>query len=153
MKKVLSIILCMSLCIMSVIPVSAEEVSKEHFMEVEGNNISTYASNYFNKQAIQLSSVAGSESKRISISTGSVSSSSQITSMSLNVRVNGGSDPFKLFVQAPDGTLYCVVMEATGVIDVDNFNGKNLSGSWTIWIETLGTVSLATVSVRINYSY
>lgn len=153
MKKVLSIILCMSLCIISVMQVSAEEVSKEHFIEVEGNNIATYSSYYFNKQEIRLSSVAGSESKHTSISTGSVSGNAQVTSMSLNVRVNGGSDPFKLYIQAPDGTLHCVVMEATGVIDVDNFNGKNLSGSWTIWIETLGTASLATISMRINYIY
>lgn len=153
MKKVLSIILCISLCIMSVMSVSAEEVSKEHFMAVEGNIISTYASNYFSRPAIQLSSVAGSESKRISISTGSVSGNPQITSMRLNVRVNSGSDPFKLYVQAPDGTLYCVVMEATDVIDIDSFIGKNLSGSWTIWIETLGTVSMATIFMRIYYSY
>ncbi len=148
MKKVLSIILCIGLCIINVMPVLAEEVSKEPYVTVEEYNMSIYSSNYFVGPTIRLNSTFGSESGHQNISTGSASGN--ISSIILNVRAGG--DPFKLYLQAPDGTLFWSVIDTTGVIGVDNFNGKNLSGTWVVWIETLGIASTASISVRINYS-
>ncbi len=151
MKKVLLIILCMNLCFAYFLPVSAEEVSEERSMPIEEDNISTYASNYFTKPAIRLNSVAGSESRYANFSTGSVSGN--ITSINLYVRVINGSDPFKLCVQASDGSLFWTVVEKTGNIDINSFNGKGLSGNWNMWIETLGITSTAEVKIKIYYNY
>ena len=149
MKKVLSIILCMSLYIMCTLSVSAAEVMpKENVIEKEEIN-ATSGSNYFRSQTIRLNSVNGGTPSKVSISTGSVSGN--ISSIVLNVRAGG--DPFKLYLQSPDGTLFWIVMDSSGEIGIDNFNGQNLSGSWMIWIETLGTTSTATISTKINYDY
>lgn len=152
MKKVLSIILCMSLCIMPVMSVSAKEASREHFVATEEYNASIHTSNYIMSSTIKLNAVNGSVSGKVSIPTGSVSGN-PITSTTLNVRASNGSDPFKLYMQAPDGTLFWIVMDATGVTGVDSFNVENLSGRWTIWIETLGTASTATISAKVYYDY
>lgn len=147
MKKVLSIILCMSLCIMCTLTVSAAEVMPIEKEEVSG----TSGSNYFRKILPRLSSTNGTASDVATLSSGSVSGSAQVTSISLYVRVGG--DPFKLYVQAPDGTLFWTVIDATGTIVVDNSNGENLPGTWSIWIETLGTASYATITATLNYNY
>ena len=149
MKKVLSIILCMGLCMLCVLPVSAAEaLPKEDVIEKEETN-ATSGSNYFRSQTIRLNSAGGNTSSKVKISTGSVIGN--ISSIILIVRAGG--DPFKLYLQSPDGTLFWIVMDATGEIGVDKFNGQNLSGSWMLWIETLGTASTATISMRINYDY
>lgn len=149
MKKVLSIILSMSLCFLLSIQVSAaEEMPKENVIEKEEVSATTGSSSYISR-TIRLNSTSGSESAHASISTGS--SSGNISSIIFNVRTGG--DPFKLYLQAPDGTLFWIVMDTTGEIGVDNSNGKDLSGSWTIWIETLGTASSATISAKIYYDF
>ena len=149
MKKVLSIILSMSLCFLLSRQVSAAEVMpKENVIEKEEVSTTTGSSSYISR-TIRLNSTSGSESAHVSISTGS--SSGNISSIIFNVRTGG--DPFKLYLQAPDGTLFWIVMDATGEIGVDNSNGKDLSGSWTIWIETLGTASSATISAKIYYDF
>lgn len=147
MKKLMSIIISMVLGVMIAMPVSAAEAMlKEDVIEKEEIN-ATSGSNYFRSQTIRLNSAGGNTSSKVKIPTGSVIGS--ISSIILNVRAGG--DPFKLYLQSPDGTLFWIVMDATGEIGVDKFNGQNLSGSWMIWIETLGTASTATISVRINY--
>lgn len=149
MKKVLSIILSMSLCFLLPIQVSAAEVMpKENVIEKEEVSATTGSSNYISR-TIRLNSISGSESAHASISTGSVIGN--ISSIVFNVRASG--DPFKLYLQAPDGTLFWITMDSTGDIGVDNSNGKDLSGSWTIWIETLGTASSATISAKIYYDF
>ncbi|GFI32690.1 hypothetical protein IMSAGC013_04094 [Lachnospiraceae bacterium] len=151
MKKILLIILCMNLCLIPFMPVSAEEISEEYSMSIEGDKISAYASNYFTKPTIRLNSVAGSESRYVNISTGSVSGN--IISISLYVRVINGSDPFKLCLQAPDGSLFWTVIEKTGTIDINSFDGKDLSGNWKMWIETLGISSTAEIKMKIYYNF
>lgn len=152
MKKIISIILCMSLCIMPVLSVSAKEASREDYAAIDEYNESIYDSNNLISSTIKLNAVNGGVSRKVSIPSGSVSGN-PIISTALNVRASNGSDPFKLYLQAPDGTTFWIIMDATGVTGVDNFNIENLSGRWTIWIETLGTVSTATISVKTNYDY
>lgn len=89
MKKVLSIILCMSLCILYPLQVSAAEVlpKKDFAKKDEGSIIS--ASNYYSKALPELRSANGTSSRVITFSLGSISGSMQVTSISLNVRLLG----------------------------------------------------------------
>lgn len=149
MKKLMPIITSVVLCVMMAMPVSAAEVmSKENVLEKEEVSATT-GSSYYISRTIRLNSTSGSESAHASISTGSVIGN--ISSIIFNVRAGG--NPFKLYLQAPDGTLFWITMDSTGDIGVDNSNGKDLSGTWTIWIETLGTASSATISAKIYYDF
>ena len=105
MKKVLSIIMCMSLFIMWTLPVSAAEViSKENIIEKED----------------------------VSATSGSISSNAQVTSISLYVRASSGSFPVIIYIQAPDGTTQSGVITQSGTITFNDFSGCNPSGSWKI---------------------
>lgn len=102
MKKLMSIIISMVLGVMIAMPVSAAEaMPKEDVIEKEETN-ATSGSNYFRSQTIRLNSAGGNTSSKVKISTGSVIGN--ISSIILNVRAGG--DPFKLYLQSPDGTLF-----------------------------------------------
>lgn len=151
MKKILSIILCMGLCIMYTLPVSATEaVPKEN--DIEKEEISaTSGSNYFSGVLPKLSSTSSTASRVVTLPTGSTSGSAHVTSIRLYVRAGGY--PFILYLQAPDGTIYSFVITKSETITLDNINGCNPSDSWKIWIETQGTVSTATITATIYYDY
>lgn len=150
MRKVLSIILCISLCIMYTLPVSAsEEMPKENVIEKE--NVSAISgSNCFSHTLSKLNLINGTAS----FSSGSLSGSGQVvTSISLYVRVPSGNFPFILNLQAPDGTTCSVAITESGTIILDDINGCSPSGSWKIWFEPQGTVSTATITVKVCYDY
>lgn len=151
MKKVLSIILCMCLCIMYTLSVSAAEaVPKGNVIEKEEIS-ATAGSNYFSGVLPKLSSASGVASRVVTLPTGSISGSAQITSISLYVRAGG--DPFILYLQAPDGTIYSFVITKSETITLGDINGFDPSDSWKLWIETQGTVSTATITAKIYYEY
>ncbi len=153
MRKVFSMILCISLCIMYALPVSAAELMpKENIIEKEEIS-ATSSSNYFSKALPMLSSTNGIASRVVTITSGSIVGSAQVTSIRLYVRVSSGSDPCILYIQAPDGTIYSFVITKSGIITIDNFNGCDPSGNWKIWIETQGTMSTVSGTIKVNYSY
>lgn len=89
MKKVLSIILCMSLFIMCTLPVSAAEVmTKENVLEKEELS-AILNSNCFSRTLSGLALMNGTAT----VSSGSISGNAQVTSISLYVRVSSGSSP------------------------------------------------------------
>lgn len=127
MKKILSIILCMSLCIMCTLPVSAAEViPKENVIE-KAEVSATADSNYFSRTLPKLDSMNGIASNSVTFSTGSVSGGAQITSISFYVRASG--DPFILYIQDPDGTMYSFVITKSGTVTIDNLSGCNPLGT------------------------
>ena len=153
MKKVLSIILCMSLCIMDTLPVSAMEVMpKENVIEKEEVS-ATSGSSCFSKSLSKLSSVNGATSKVVTFTSGSVVSGAQVTSIKVFVNKSTGSDPFIIYIQAPDGTIYSFLVTGSETIVLDYFNGCDPSGSWKIWIKTQGLVSTANITLTVYYSY
>lgn len=153
MKKVLSMILCVSLCIMYALPISAAEVVPKE-IDIEKEEVSaTSGSNSFSKTLPKLISINGTESGIVTITSGSISGNVQVTSIKLYVRVSSGSDSFIIYIQAPDGTIYSFVVTESGTIIIDNFNGCDPTGSWKIWIETQGTISTANITMTVNYSY
>lgn len=153
MKKVLSIILCVSLCIMYALPVSAAEVVPKENDIVKEEVSATSGSNSFSKILPKLSSTNGTASKVATITSGSISHSAQVTSISLYVSVSSGSDPCILYIQLPDGTIHYIYVTGSGTYTIDVFNGDNPFGSWKIWIETQGTVSIVSGTIKVNYSY
>lgn len=81
MKRVLLTILCISLCVMSTMTVSAAEViPKENFIEIAESDTSTYGTNYFSK-TVMLNSINSSASSLITVSTGSISGNAQHKSL------------------------------------------------------------------------
>lgn len=133
MKKVLSIIMCMSLFIMWTLPVSAAEViSKENIIEKEDVS-ATSGSNSFSRTLSKLALMNGTAT----FSSGSISSNAQVTSISLYVRASSGSFPVIIYIQAPDGTTQ------SGTITFNDFSGCNPSGSWKIWFEAQETLATA----------
>ncbi len=109
-KNVLSVILCISLCIMDTLPVSAAELMpKENIIEKEEIS-ATLSSNYFSKAFPELSSINGTASRVVTITSGSISSGAKITSIGLYVSVSSGSSPLILYIQASDGTIYSFVI-------------------------------------------
>lgn len=151
MKKILSIFMCMNLCIMLAIPVSAAEVlSKENVIEKEEIS-TTSSSDYYSKALPILSSTNGTASKVVTISVDSMSDSMQVTSISLYIRLGGS--PCMLYIQAPYETIYTFNLTKGGNITVDDFNGCDPSGNWKIWIETQGTASTVSGTIKVYYGY
>ena len=150
MKNIVSYIVCLCMCVAFTIPVSAKEKVQENETEMLFDDVSL--TNYFTK-TIKLNSVNGNSSGIVTISSGSITGNPETTSIILNIRANAGSDPFILYIQAPDGTVYSILVTGSKTIELSFFNGCNPSGSWKIWIETQGTASTANITMKVNYSY
>lgn len=151
MKKVLSTILCISLCVLYTLQVSAAEaLPKEDFVRKDEVR-TTASSNYYSKALPELRSTSGTSSRVITFSLGSISDSMKVVSMSLNIHLLGES--CIIYIQAPDGTIYRFPVTRSGTITIDNFNGCDPLGNWKIWIETKGTVSTISGTIKIYYSY
>lgn len=149
MKKVLSIILCMSLFIMCTLPVSAAEVmTKENVLEKEELS-AILNSNCFSRTLSGLALMNGTAT----VSSGSISGNAQVTSISLYVRVSSGSSPVIIYIQAPDGTIYSFRITTSGTITSNQFNGCDPSGTWKIWVEPKEIIPSITLKVCYDYIY
>ncbi len=156
MKKIISFITCIAMYLMLVMPVSAAEIMSEEetITMTEETEASVYATNYFRKITPKLNSVYGNPSNIATLSSGSVTGSDpQITSVTLYSRVSSGSDPFYLYVVDPNGYLDYFLVDSSGTITTNDFNGLDPTGDWKIWIETTGDVSTATITLTVNYRY
>ncbi len=156
MKKLISFITSIAMCMMFVMPVSAAEITPkgETVIATEESDSSVYATNYFRKITKKLNSAFGNPSEIATLSSGSVTGSDpQITSVTLYSRVSSGSDPFYLYVVDPNGYLDYFLVSSSGTITTNDFNGLDLTGEWKIWIETAGDVSTATITLTVNYKY
>ena len=145
MKKFISFITCIAMCMMLVMPVSAAEVvsEEETITMTEESIASVYSTNYFRKITKKLNSVYGNPSEIVTLSSGSVTGSDpQITSVTLYSRVSSGSDPFYLYVVDPNGYLDYFLVSSSGTITTNDFNGLDPTGDWKIWIETTGDRSI-----------
>ncbi len=149
MKKVLSIILCMSLFIMCTLPVSAAEVmTKENVLEKEELS-AILNSNCFSRTLSGLALMNGTAT----VSSGSISGNAQVTSISLYVRISSGSSPVIVYIQAPDGTRYSFRITTSGTITSNQFNGCDPSGTWKIWVEPKEIIPSITLKVCYDYIY
>ncbi len=149
MKKIFSIILCVSLCILCVLPVSAEgALPKENVLEKEELS-ATLDSNCFSRTLSRLALMNGTAT----VSSGSISGNAQVTSISLYVRVSSGSSPVIIYIQAPDGIIYSFRITTSGTITSNQFNGCDPSGDWKIWVEPKEIIPSITLKVCYDYIY
>jgi hypothetical protein len=112
------------------------------------------ATNYFTGQTGVMNALNGGTSAAWNISSGSVTGDTpQVTSVTLYVTKSTGSSPFYIYVRNPSGTTTAGSYVGSTSLTLTNFNGQNPQGTWQVWIETTGTVSTATASMRVNYSY
>lgn len=78
-----------------------------------------------------------------------------VTSVDITFTVSAGSDPCYIFIQSPNGTIvrmgpYGPVTMRT--VTTNLFNGEYPSGTWYVWIQTLGTVSTVSYCrLVVNY--
>lgn len=157
MKKLVSGILCMALCMMFAIPVSAAEIPNAATKNVAISKVGDTvirATNYFTGSTVKMNSLYRNKSAISNISSGSVlGTNPQVTSVSLNVTVSSGSDSFKLYVEDPSGYGGYTTISKSGTVKFSDFNGRNPKGTWKVYIVTNGTVSTATARMTVNYSY
>lgn len=156
MKKILSMITCMMLCIMLVMPVSAAGMPQtEETEKTMQDSPSLLAStNYFTGSTVKLNSLNGTSSTISTISSGSVlGTNPKVTSVKLNVTVSSGSAPFYLYVEDPNGNVDYTTVSRSGSVSFSSFNGVRPNGKWKVYIVTKGTVSTATARMTVNYSY
>lgn len=156
MKKLISVaIVCIMLFLVFVTPsLAAETTTVPDVCTMEGENrISSKATDYFTGITMKMNSLNGSKSKISTISSGSVIGMPSVTSVSLHVTVSAGSDPFKLYVEAPSGIFDYMTVNKSGVVNFSSFNGINPYGKWKVYIVTDKVVSTATARMTVNYSY
>lgn len=157
MKKLMSIITCMALCVMMVMPVSAAEITPVDNTVVSSeydNGVMPLSTNYFTGSTSRMNSLNGVMSGMSKISSGSISvGNPSVTSVSLNVTVSSGSSSFYLYVVSPSGKSASKLVRSSGTVTFSEFNGEDPTGSWYVYIITTGTVSTATARMTVNYSY
>lgn len=156
MKKLIYFITCIAMCMMLVMPVSAAEIApKDETVTMTDESVaSVYSTNYFRKITSKLNSVYGNPSTVATLSSGSVTGANpSITSVTVYSRVSTGSDPFYVFVEDPYGNWDYDIVSASGTSTFSSFNGYDPSGSWKVWIVTMGDVSTATLTLTVNYHY
>lgn len=154
MKKIISFITCIAMCMMLVIPVSASEIGSEEESVTITPEASVYAyNNYFRKITPKLNAVFGNPSDAAKLSSGSISGTNpKITSVTVYSRVSSGSETFYVYVEDPKGNIGVAAVSSSGTITTNVFNGLNPAGDWYVWIVTAGDVSTATITLTVNYS-
>ena len=126
MKKVLSIILCVSLCIMFSKPVLAASSSISKTIR-----LTTY-----NKTKLSFGSLTGTDI--------------QITQVKIYINRSSGTEgSFVICLESPSGTIIKLKPSSGSVIySTSNFNGENPKGTWYAWIEMDETASIQNVTVK-----
>jgi len=136
-KSFMSVVACLMACMMFAMPVFA-------------------ASNNFSKTTVKLNAINGGESRKSTLSSGSVTGNNpSISKVQLYCNVSSGSDPYTIYVLSPKGTT------KSGTITITGFEGENPSGTWTIWIKNSGVsykgniypTSTVTITLKVAYSY
>jgi len=114
------------------------------------------ATDYFSGMTGKMNALGtanGGASAAWNISSGSISSiNAKVTNVTLNVTVSSGSSPFYIYVKSPFGSIFNRYVGSTSVT-FSEFSGENPKGTWQVWIVTTGTVSTATATMKVNYSY
>lgn len=143
-KSFMSVVACLMACMMFAVPVFA-------------------ASNNFSKTTVKLNAINGGESRKSTLSSGSVTGNNpSISKVQLYCNVSSGSDPYTIYVLSPKGTTRSITGPSkSGTITITGFEGENPSGTWTIWIKNSGVsykgniypTSTVTITLKVAYSY
>ena len=121
------------------------------------------ASSFFSKSTTKLNAYSGGKSNESSFTSGSIPDGAKITSVKIAYNVASGTDPYKVYLVSPSGTVYSVSgpTSSTTVSNINVFNGEDPEGTWKAYIINSGytthgniyPVSTVTLSVTVNYEY
>lgn len=121
------------------------------------------ASSFFSKSTTKLNAHSGGKSNVSTFSSGSTPDNASITSVKIAYNVASGTDPYKVYLVSPKGTVYSVSgpTSSTTVSNIDAFNGEDPDGKWAAYIINSGytthgniyPVSTVTLSVTVYYEY
>jgi len=104
-----------------------------------------------------MNSMAGTQSRIFTASSGGISPNARVTSVELNVTVSNGSIPFYIVVQAPNGFYAERYIRSSCEVVFDEFNDMYPKGTWQIYIYNEGSVftdvSTASAGITVNYGY
>lgn len=112
---------------------------------------------YFTGGTGTMNSMAGTQSRIFTASSGGISDNARVTSVELNVTVSRGSIPFYIVVVDPNGAWAEQYVSVSGRLVFDDFNGRYPEGTWQIYIYNEGSaftdVSTASAGITVYYGY
>lgn len=112
------------------------------------------ASSSFSGSTGTMNSLFGGESTHWTVTSPSFTYIDAVTStVTVDVTVSGGSDPFYLYVQSPDNSIYYKAVAGSTTLTFPEFSGEDPEGKWQVYIKTAGDVSTATARLVVNYTY
>lgn len=111
-------------------------------------------SNYFTKLTPRVNSLYGMPATSSVNATTVFGTKHAISDVTFNVTVSRGSAPFYLTVVSPNGQKIAKLIGASGVVKFPEFiNNNKANGIWYITVQTTGTVSTVSTSMRVDYKY
>lgn len=111
-------------------------------------------SNYFTKLTPRVNSLYGMPATSSVNATTVFGTKHAISDVTFNVTVSRGSDPFYLTVKSPSGLEFSKLISTSGVVKFPEFiNSNKANGIWYITVQTTGTVSTVSTSMRVDYKY
>lgn len=116
--------------------------------------VPTYATTGYSSGSTKvMNSLNGLESAQSPITVSAYKDTATATTVDVNVTVSSGSNSFYVIVQAPNGVKKEKLITSSTKITLSDFSGYNANGKWYVSIRTTGTVSTATATLKVNYSY
>ena len=152
-KKMITIITCIMLTIMTVIPVSASELPALGSAKTDNTVFITRSSNYFSKSLSKMNALNYGYSNIVHVTSGSVTGTTRsITNVTVYIRLSGSS--CVLHVMSPSGNDCYQTVTSTGTYTFTGFNGEDPYGDWYVYIVTNGPASTASSGVlKVYYNY
>lgn len=110
-------------------------------------------SNYFTKLTPRVNSLYGMPATSSVNATTVFGTKHAISDVTFNVTVSRGSAPFYLIVKSPSGHEVSKLIGTSGVVKFPEFINLEAKGTWSVTVQTTGTVSTVSTSMRVDYKY
>ncbi len=116
--------------------------------------VPTYATTSYSSGSTKvMNSLNGLESAQSPIKVSPYDIKAKTSTVDVNVTVSSGSNSFYVIVQAPNGVKKEKLITSSTKITLSDFSGYDANGKWYVSIRTTGTVSTASATLKVNYSY
>lgn len=151
MKKIVSfttsIILALTLVI--ALPITGINIDKSNVAFAQ----TMTKTGYFSGITGTMNSLNGQTSRIFFVSSPTLPSNAQTSTVELNVTVSSKSSPFYIYVVDPNGYRDFAKVARSGKVILNNFSGHTPDGKWQIYIESDGFVSTGSARMKVNYTY
>ncbi|TRW22472.1 hypothetical protein FL857_11180 [Criibacterium bergeronii] len=151
MKKIVSfttsIILALTLAL--ALPITGINIDKSNVAFAQ----TMTKTGYFSGMTGTMNSLNGQKSRIFFVSSPTLPSNAQTSTVELNVTVSSSSSPFYIYVIDPSGFRDFAKVSRSGKLILNNFSGHTPDGKWQIYIESDGFVSTGSARMKVNYTY